>query len=263
MAPPYSSTGYNAFTLNPNSINSIHIVDGAITAADIGDLGITGADIANETIGLTKLDASLNALINAIGVIVPDSINSSHIIDGSILTADISNNAITNAKIADFSITNSKLDDNSIDSRKIIAGSIFGTDIANTQIGVNHLTGLAYLDLVTSQADNSITTNKIVDLNVTGAKIANGTISQAKFDASFVAVIQEIANRIMALENTAVIRTTDIVSPIANPEPVSCTTMLVVAELTVAERVLVFHTEMLASTPLPLVVIPRVTPNFL
>ena len=128
-----------------------------------------------------------------------NSINSSHIIDGSILTADISNNAITNAKIADFSITNSKLDDNSIDSRKIIAGSIFGTDIAINQIGVSHLTGLAYLDLITTQAPDSINSSHIVDgsitgsdiagTTITGANIANATITYAKLNADVTSLI--------------------------------------------------------------------------
>ena len=183
MAPPYSSTGYNAFTLNPNSINSIHIVDGAITAADIGDLGITGADIANETIGLTKLDASLNTLINAIGVIVPDSINSSHIVDGSILGTDISNNTITNSNIADLTISQNKFSQvfldrintiessigyippNSVNSSHIVNGSILTADICDNAITIDKL------------APNSVNSSHIINGSILGTDISNTTIS--------------------------------------------------------------------------------------
>ena len=183
-------------TIPANSINSSHIQNGTITGADIGaytitdgnilfnsigndklnDLTIQDNKIANTTISLGKLTADA---ITSLQTTPANSINSSHIIDGSILTADISNNAITNAKIADFSITNSKLDDNSIDSRKIIAGSIFGTDIAINQIGINHLTGLAYLDLVTTQAPDSINSSHIVNGSITGSDIAAGTITSS------------------------------------------------------------------------------------
>ena len=182
MSPPYSSTGYNAFTLNPNSINSIHIIDGAITAADIGDLGITGADIANNTIGLIKLDASLNTLINAIGVIVPDSINSSHIVDGSILGTDISNNTITNSNIADLTISQNKFSQvfldrintiessigyippNSVNSSHIVNGSILTDDICNNAITTDKL------------APNSVNSSHIINGSILGTDISNNTI---------------------------------------------------------------------------------------
>ena len=80
-------------------------------------------------------------------------------------------------KIADNAITNSKIQDDSIDSRKIIAGSILGTDIAINQIGVNHLTGTAYLELVTAQAENSINSSHIVNGSITGTDIAGTTIT--------------------------------------------------------------------------------------
>ena len=210
-APLANPTFTGTVVLPANTINSSHIATGSIL----------GEDISNGTITEDKLSSAVQTKLNLAGTIPANSINSSHIINGSILTADISDNAITNAKIADFSITNSKLDDNSIDSRKIIAGSILGTDIAINQIGVSHLTGLAYLDLTTTQAPDSINSSHIVNgsitgsdiagTTITGSNIANATIGQVKFDASFTAVITDLTKRIVYMESYA--RSPDIIIP--------------------------------------------------
>ena len=175
------------FQIAPNAITNekiassavlaINIATGAVNSSHIQTGSILGEDISAGTINLSNLSASAIASLQSGATPAPNSINSSHIINGSILTEDISNNAITNIKIADFSISNSKLQDDSIDSRKIIAGSILGTDIATNQIGVSHLTGTAYLDLTTAQAENSINSSHIVNGSITGSDIAGTTIT--------------------------------------------------------------------------------------
>ena len=79
-----------------------------------------------------------------------NSIDSSHIINGTIGTEDISNNAITTNKIADNTITANKLQGNSVTTSKI----------ANNTIIAGHLQG------------NSIITSKILDGNVTEPKLS-------------------------------------------------------------------------------------------
>ena len=58
-----------------------------------------------------------------------ESINSSHIINGSILATDISNNAITTSKIIDNTVTSNKLQGNSIVTSKIASNTIIATQL--------------------------------------------------------------------------------------------------------------------------------------
>ena len=133
MAPPFASTDYNTII-----IDSSHIIDRTIKGIDI-DLG---------TIELNNLSASAIASLG--GGLTIDSVNSSHIINGTIGTEDISNNAITTIKIADNVITANKLQGNSVTTSKI----------ANNTIIAGHLQG------------NSIITSKILDGNVTEPKLS-------------------------------------------------------------------------------------------
>jgi hypothetical protein len=230
------------FQIAPNAITNdkiassavlaIHIGNGVVNSSHIQTGSILGEDISAGTINLSNLSASAIASLTTI-TIPTNSINSSHIINGSIITEDISNNAITNTKIADFSISNSKLQDDSIDSRKIIAGGILGTDIATNQIGVSHLTGTAYLDLITTQAPDSINSSHIVNRTITGTDIALQTIKGENIEAETITsynlsislnnqitalqtAVNDLALRISQLELTSIRRTVDVVTGIQN-----------------------------------------------
>jgi hypothetical protein len=230
------------FQIAPNAITNdkiassavlaIHIGNGVVNSSHIQTGTILGEDISAGTINLSNLSASAIASLQSV-TIPANSINSSHIINGTILTEDISNNAITNTKIADFSISNSKLQDDSIDSRKIIAGGILGTDIATNQIGVSHLTGTAYLDLITTQAPDSINSSHIVNRTITGTDIALQTIKGENIEPETITsynlsislnnqitalqtAVNDLALRIGQLELTAITRSVDVVSGVAN-----------------------------------------------
>jgi hypothetical protein len=95
MAPPFSSTDYET-----TIINSSQIIDREIKGIDIG-LG---------TIELNNLSAAaIASLSGGGGGLTENSVNSSHIIDGTIGTEDISDNAITGSKIANGTITSSNI----------------------------------------------------------------------------------------------------------------------------------------------------------
>jgi len=95
MAPPFSSTNYKKTIIN---------------SSQIIDRGIKGIDIGLATIELNNLSAAaIASLSGGGGGLTANSVNSSHIINGTIGTVDISDNAITGSKIADGTITYNKL----------------------------------------------------------------------------------------------------------------------------------------------------------
>ena len=95
MAPPFSSSDYKTTIVN---------------SSQIIDRGIKGIDIALATIELNNLSAAaIASLSGGGGGLTENSVNSSHIINGTIGTEDISDNAITGSKIADGTITYNKL----------------------------------------------------------------------------------------------------------------------------------------------------------
>jgi hypothetical protein len=95
MAPPFSSTNYKTTIIN---------------SSQIIDREIKGIDIGLATIELNNLSAAaIASLSGGGGGLTENSVNSSHIINGTIGTEDISDNAITGSKIADGTITYNKL----------------------------------------------------------------------------------------------------------------------------------------------------------
>jgi hypothetical protein len=95
MAPPFSSSNYKTTIIN---------------SSQIIDRGIKGIDIELATIELNNLSAAaIASLSGGGGGLTENSVNSSHIINGTIGTEDISDNAITGSKIADGTITYNKL----------------------------------------------------------------------------------------------------------------------------------------------------------
>jgi hypothetical protein len=114
MAPPFSSTDYETTIINSSQIK---------------DRGIKGIDIELATIELNNLSAAaIASLSGGGGGLTENSVNSSHIINGTIGTEDISDNAITGSKIANETITSSN----------ILNGTILGTDISFGQISEEH-----------------------------------------------------------------------------------------------------------------------------
>jgi len=176
------------------------IINPSSGSGTIPDGSILNIKIANGTISSAKLDASLNALINAGGgggSVAEGSITSFHIATGSILGTDISHNtitydniahnAVTNTKIADNSITHAKLTSNCVQSHNIVDGTILGTDICgNTITGSNIAIG-------------TITSSNIADGTILGTDISFGQIGEAHLDASFNTILGEVGDAIKEL----------------------------------------------------------------
>lgn len=121
-------------------------------------------------------------------------ITTEKIIDSAITTNKIENSAITiekiadgnvtNKKIADGSITGEKIDDNVKKAENITAEKINPNDVSNdnVQAKLNKI----YEDMVGmtqgSVADNSISTEKLINGSVTTEKIANSSVTKKKID---------------------------------------------------------------------------------
>jgi len=81
--------GFNAINssqLIANSVNSTHIINGAITSDDLANGAVT-----NYKIGFNAINSSQ---------LIANSVNSTHIINGAITSDDLANGAVTNYKIA-------------------------------------------------------------------------------------------------------------------------------------------------------------------
>lgn len=107
MAPPFSSTNYDIINIG---------------SAEIINRSITAVDIALATIDISNLSASCIASLSGGGGgggLTANSVNSSHIINGSILGVDISNKTITATNIADNTITKFQIADDAITNLKI------------------------------------------------------------------------------------------------------------------------------------------------
>lgn len=159
---------------NRSSTSNATIADGSITNIKLADASITNIKITDGTISSAKLDASLNALISAGGGLTANSVNSSHIINGSILGTDISGATIQGSNIASGTITSSN----------ILDGTILGTDIsgytitgANIQVGA--IEGIHFSSALNDeiyQSIYSITSANIVDGSILGSDISGATI---------------------------------------------------------------------------------------
>jgi hypothetical protein len=93
MAPPFKSTNYDIINIG---------------SAQIIDRTIKSIDIALGTIDISNLSASCISSLGG-GGLTANSVNSSHIQDGTILGTDIANNTITASNIANNTITYNKL----------------------------------------------------------------------------------------------------------------------------------------------------------
>jgi hypothetical protein len=115
-----SATMTNLGSININTtvagINHSHAfseLTGTIATADIGDLQVTQAKIANDAINGAK--------------IADDAINSEHYVDGSIDAAHLADNSVTQAKMADDSVGSAEMKSLSTLLIKNSAGTVLKT----------------------------------------------------------------------------------------------------------------------------------------
>jgi len=168
-----------------------------ITSNDIQNGDVNTEDIADQAITQSKLASGVSLQPGGIaggdltGIypnpqIAPDSINSSHILDGSIQQNDLGFSVptvpINTGDISDNAITNSKMTNNSVGSPEIIDGSIQTGDLSFSIPTFPINTGDIVDNAVTESklASNSVTTNKINNSAVTNSKIANNSVTSVK-----------------------------------------------------------------------------------
>lgn len=125
--------------LAPNSVNTIHVIDGAVTNDKLAG-GITADKLADGSIGPNQLQE--NAVDGALHIqdrsipaiklqqntltadeIAAEAIGSDEIADGAVGTSELADDACSTNKYQDLSVTNAKLADG-IDGSKIQNGSI-------------------------------------------------------------------------------------------------------------------------------------------
>ncbi len=155
--------GVNSPALSPSaviandSVTTVKILDGAVTAQKIGTDAVTADKILAGAVGTAELGA--DAVTGA--KIADNAVDSEHITAGAIDTAHIGNLQVTTAKIAADAVNGTKLADAAVDSEHIAAGAI---DLAH--MSANSVDSDQYVD-------GSIDTVHIADDQVTNDKLAN------------------------------------------------------------------------------------------
>ena len=184
MAPPFASTDYNTII-----IDSSHLIDRTIKGIDIG-LG---------TIELNNLSASaIASLGGGGGGLTADSVNSSHIINGTIGTEDISDNAITSNKIAIDSINSTHIINGTIGTEDISNNAITTIKIADNVITSNKLQGNS---VTTSKiANNTIIAGHLQGNSIITSKILDGNVTEPKLSIALQTKLSSIETRLLALE---------------------------------------------------------------
>ena len=158
---------------------------GLVATANIGDLNVTRAKIANDAINGTKIaDDSVDS-----EHYVADSIDTEHIADDQVTYAKIQNVGTANRllgsttaggivtelqvatdMIANDAVTGAKIADDSIDSEHYVNASIDNAHLANDSVNGNKI------------ADDSIDSEHYVDGSIDTAHIADNQITLAKME---------------------------------------------------------------------------------
>ena len=179
-------------------VNTAEIADDAITAAKIADDAVGAAAIANNAINSANMitgeiintgnivgDAVTQAKIadDAVGAdqLASNSVVTASIVDLNVNAAKIANATITDGKIVDDTITSSKLSFVE-DSVAVTAGKILVAD--GSTYDAESMSGDATIAAggALTIANDAVTTAKILNSNVTTAKIADSKQSDGEYD---------------------------------------------------------------------------------
>ena len=184
----------------PTDAANKNYVDNAVGGlATLADGTIYIGDAASNA---QELPITGDATLDNAGVLTiePDAVTSAKILDGEINTADIAADAIDNTKIADDAINTENIADGQVQTTDILDdnvtpakieqgtnGQVLTTDGAGDVVwaapAFSAVTTDATIDgdgnaTALSLADNAVTTIKVLDDNITPAKIEEGTANQ-------------------------------------------------------------------------------------
>ena len=157
--------------------------DGELTADSIDSSHIINGSILSTDICNNTITGSNIAV---------GTITSSNILNGTILETDISNNAITfdklaynsvgNTRIINGAVTHEKLSSNCIQSHNIVNGTILGSDISDATITASNI------------AVGTITSSNIAYETIVGDNIANETIGLNKIEPFVGETLKKLLN---------------------------------------------------------------------
>ncbi|MBI3817742.1 MAG: hypothetical protein HY286_03540 [Planctomycetes bacterium] len=149
-------------TIAPNTIDSTHIKDAAVSAAKLGSGAVTNSKLAAQSVTSDKL---ASGAVGG-GALADGSVTSAKLADGSITNPKLANDSVTSTNIIDGAVSLTKLGRGSVNHDKILSGSVQQDSISN---------GAVTNDAV---ADSAVTTNKIADGSVTRNKLAPGAVNE-------------------------------------------------------------------------------------
>ena len=126
------------------------------------------------SMGYQRLIKTIKSIGGGGGELTADSIDSSHIINGSILSTDICNNTITSSNILNGTILETDISNHAITFDKLAYNSVGNTRIINGAVTHEKLSS----NCVQSHniVDGTITGTDIASATITGSNIANETI---------------------------------------------------------------------------------------
>jgi microcystin-dependent protein len=177
-------------------------LEGETAAASVGATALDENDVSAKNVDAKqkKIYAELKEVRD--GGVKDSSIVTAKIANGAITNEKILNGAVNTSKLADDSVTTAKIPDGNVTTAKIANGAITGEKVDSEVKKAANITAEKMSDNDTSEgnvqdklnklaydltrvsqggvADGAITTEKVVDMAITKAKIANDSISMEK-----------------------------------------------------------------------------------
>jgi len=172
--------------LGADAVTAAKIADNAVTADHIGDNVINSEHYAADSIDAEHLN------VNSVNTdaIIDDAVTSAHLAAGAVDATAIGNDVVNSQHYAAASIDNEHLADNAVGTAEIADDAVTADKLANainTAIAANtakntnatHTGDVTGSGTLTIGADKVIT-SKILNANVTTAKIADDAVTYAK-----------------------------------------------------------------------------------
>ncbi len=214
--------------LDEATVDTQHIVDGAVTGSKIASDTVTTFDVENQSLTGTDIQ---NASIQAVdlaenigqGLVADGSITSAKLADLAVITAKLADGSVTTPKLADLAVTTPKLGNDAVTGAKVANGALTAADIANAASGSDDVNADLLDGLNSSQlqqrvsgscpaaqavrsvnADGTVACEPVTggggsgidDGAVTTAKLADGAVTSQKIADATIGVSDLAANSV-------------------------------------------------------------------
>jgi hypothetical protein len=203
MSGDATMTNTGALTISSNAITSGKIADNAVITSKIPDGQVTNVKLTNSTVGQTigtgGTDITYSSATTALGSSTTLNIpNASATSRGALTSTDwttFNNKLGTSLSSARVWVGNAANTATAVD----LSGDVTVNNAGAVTIANNAVTTAKILDANVTDAKlatNAVTTAKILDANVTNAKLANGSVDSAKIAAGSIRNLHIAANAI-------------------------------------------------------------------